>query len=348
LMEKGLGISPQPEARPGSVYDLKVAGTKINPWQVVEKAVNDQIALKSKGSFPTEDLGRYSSVMNRLKGTWGKEWNEPKSVQDVLEFKRKVLNKKGDIFKKIDEIDPAEKPEVTIKKEMYFAINNALEKLPGGENFAKYNRQARDLMQIRDIATHMKRTPVTSGLAGTLIGGGLGAAAGQLANLSRTTAPLAPALSMLGGAAGAAIGKKLPTISLRSPRPYVKEDLGRAMMGLGNLIQMKKMNIPPTVIKAYRKSLADLIDPDVTLAAKRAAAEGLEEGVVEVHPSMQSFFKPHARFLNPTRQQPGPFVSFGEVKPGKVVAVQETKGPKKRSFIKRVEKEQKQAAEEGK
>jgi len=59
LMEKGLGISPQPEARPGSVYDISVAeGTKINPWQVVEKAVKDQIALKSKGSFPTEDLGR--------------------------------------------------------------------------------------------------------------------------------------------------------------------------------------------------------------------------------------------------------------------------------------------------
>jgi hypothetical protein len=252
--------------------------------------------------------------MNKLKGTWGKEWNEPKNVKDVLEFKRKVLNKKGDIFKKIDEIDPAEKPEVTIKKEMYFAINNALEKLPGGENFAKYNKQARDLMQIRDIATHMKRTPITSGLAGTLIGGGLGAAAGQLANLSRTTAPLAPALSMLGGAAGAAIGKKLPAFSLKSSRPYVKEDIGRALVGYGNLIQMKRMNIPPTIIKAYRKSLADLIDPDVVSAVQEAVSKsGLKEGVAEVHSDVMSLLK--GLKIPQEGRRPGMFVSTGT--PGK-------------------------------
>ena len=325
LLEKNLGITPsaiQPAARPGSVYEYEINATKINPWQVAEKAVNDQIALKSKGAFPTEDIGRYSNVMNKLKGTWGKEWNEPKNVKDVLEFKRKVLNKKGDIFKKIDEINPAEKPEVTIKKEMYFAINNALEKLPGGENFAKYNKQARDLMQIRDIATHMKRTPITSGLAGTLIGGGLGAAAGQLANLSRTTAPLAPALSMLGGAAGAAIGKKLPAFSLKSSRPYVKEDIGRALVGYGNLIQMKRMNIPPTIIKAYRKSLADMIDPDVVSAVEYAASEGLKKGVAESHPDFKSAL--FGLDIPQTGRKPGPIklVSSIITKPGgKTIAI---------------------------
>ena len=227
--------------------------TQINPWKVAEDAITAEKAKGTLGLF-SEDADRYNKTFERLKTAWEPEWNQDMSPMDVMKFKRDVINKKNDVFKKIDEVDPSEKPEINIKKLMYFGINDALSGLPHGEKFISLNQDLKSLFLIRDAASNLKQTAKGGGLTGAMIGAGVGGATGAILHAVPGLGPVAPTMSLLGAAAGSYFGQK---IQPRWPTYPIRGNIGRGLIGAGQLMQGQIPNAPLSTMDEYLRNVDD-------------------------------------------------------------------------------------------
>jgi hypothetical protein len=194
---------------------------KINPWKIAEDAVNAEKEKKSLGLFTGIKKQQLERAFKTLQKDWSPEWNEPKNIDELIQFKREVLNKDKELFKKESDISPAERGEIQVKKIIYHNLNDKLSEI--SPEYKEWNKKAKDLFNLSEAA--IKYSPVEkksmSSIVAPIIGTSMGAGIGY--GIGKGTG------SAVGGTLGALLGERvgnfLPGVS-RSPTS-LKEFIGQ-------------------------------------------------------------------------------------------------------------------------
>lgn len=170
---------------------------ELNPWRVAEDAIAAERAKGTTGAFSGVHKAQLERVYKVLQKDWAKEWYKQRSLEDVIKFKRDVLNPNNDLYSKATAISVPESAEKTLKKIVYKAVNEKL-----GEISPEYLVKQRDAKDIINLSKVVKKyAPPMSGEGTAKILSNVGMAGGTW--LGGTLGGPIP------GVAGAVIGRNL-------------------------------------------------------------------------------------------------------------------------------------------
>lgn len=212
--------------KPSGEGVIALAPKRINPWGVAEDAIKNEKEKKSLGLFTGIKKNQLDRSFNILRKDWGPEWNEPKTISELIQFKREVLNKDGELFKKESDISAAERGELQVKKLIYHQLNDKIAEI--SPEYKKWNQESKNLFNLAETAS--KYSPVEKRSMIPAVGGTLGSAAGGSLGYTIGKWPG----SAIGAAAGGTLGTTLGLALKGKPRSPVslKEWAGRQLQGV--------------------------------------------------------------------------------------------------------------------
>lgn len=235
---------------------------QLNPWKIAEDAIFEEKNLGPEGAFSGVNRSKIERAYRTLQKDWASTYNKPKNLDELIRFKRNVLNKDGDLFKKTTNIPESERGEIQVKKLIYHKLNDEIAKI--SPEYKAFNKESKDLHNIAEAAT--KYTPYEkqsiAGRAGTAIGTSIGGGAGYVAGKQIGGYPGGAIGSAIGastgGTLGALVGRKLSRVG--APPVSLKEQIGRGLESAGEQFSTRvgKANSPKGRYEQFLSDIADV------------------------------------------------------------------------------------------
>jgi hypothetical protein len=234
---------------------------QLNPWKVAEDAIFEEKNLGPEGAFSGVNRSKIERAYRTLQKDWASTYNKPKNLEELIRFKRNVLNKDGDLFKKTTDIPEKDPGEIQVKKLIYHKLNDEIAKI--SPEYKKFNKESKDLHNIAEAAAKYApyEKPSIAGKAGAAIGTSVGGGAGYMAGKSIGGYPG----GAIGGALGASTGGTLGALAGRKlagtggPVTSLKESIGRGLESAGEQLSTRagKAELPKG---RYEQFLSDITD----------------------------------------------------------------------------------------